>query len=79
MPSMSAYYVVKHVPTGEHFIVLKEVAKSLNPLHYDLRGYPTVRQFQTLEFIDTDEYVDDDEYMDNDAWEDEALARSATC
>ena len=38
-----------------------------------------VRQFQTLEFIDTDEYVDDDEYMDNDAWEDEALARSATC
>ena len=78
MPSMSAYYVVKHVPTGEHFIVLKEVAKKLNPLCYDLRGYPTVRQFQILEFIDTDEYADD-EHMDNDAREDEPLARSATC
>lgn len=79
MPAVSAYYVVKHIDTEERFVVLKEVAEKLNPLHYDVCGYPTVRQFQTLEFIDTDEYVDDDEYMDNDAWEDEALARSATC
>ena len=72
MLSMSAYYVVKHVPTGDCFIVLKEVAEKLNTLHYDVCGHPTVRQFQSLEFIDTDEYVDD-------ALEDEALARSATC
>ena len=26
MLSMSAYYVVKHAPTGDCFIVLKEVA-----------------------------------------------------
>lgn len=73
MPSMSAYYVVKHVPTGDCFVVLKEVAQKLDYPRYDVCGHPTVRQFKSLEFIDTDEYVDDD------AWEDEALARSATC
>lgn len=73
MPAMSAYYVVKHINTGERFIVLKEVADMLNPLHYDVCGHPTVRQFQSLEFIDTNEYVDDD------TLEDEALIGSATC
>lgn len=72
MPAMSACYVVKHISTGEHFVVLKEIAEKLNTLHYDVCGHPTVRQFQSLEFIDTDEYVDD-------ALEDEAMVGSATC
>ena len=77
MPAMSAYYVVKHIDTGERFVVLKEVAEKLNPLHYDVCGYPTVRQFQTLEFIDTDEYVDD--MWEDNTWDDAALVGSATC
>lgn len=57
MLSMSAYYVVKHVPTGDCFIVLKEVAEKLDYPRYDVCGHPTVRQFKLLEFIDTDEIL----------------------
>lgn len=57
MLSMSAYYVVKHVPTGDCFIVLKEVAEKLDYPRYDVCGHPTVRQFKSLEFIDTDEIL----------------------